>query len=339
VVAEISGFSMRAVKITSFGGVDGLEIREVADAPKPTADRVRVRVRAAGLNRADILQRLGRYPAPPGYPQEIPGLEFAGEVESIGEEVRVWKVGDRVFGITGGAGQAELVTVAENHLAPIPDNLSWTEAAAVPEVFMTAHDALFTQCRVMTGERVLIHAAGSGVGTAAIQLVKAAGAFAYGTSRTLEKLERAAHFGLTASCAVGDHPSKFAEVVQEWTRGMGVNVILDLVGSAYLNPNLESLSMKGRLIFVGTTSGSKAEIDYGIVMRKRLMIMGTALRIRSAEEKATATRLFAEQVVPLLAAGVVRPVIDKVFAWTEVRAAHERIESNESFGKVVLAMD
>jgi putative PIG3 family NAD(P)H quinone oxidoreductase len=330
---------MKAVNITSFGGVEGLEIREVNDAPKPTADRVRVRVRAAGLNRADILQRLGRYPAPPGYPQEIPGLEFAGEVESIGEEVRNWKTGDRVFGIIGGGGQAELVTVPEDHLAQIPDNLSWTEAAAVPEVFMTAHDALFTQCGVMSGERVLIHAAGSGVGTAAIQLVKAAGAFAYGTSRTIGKLERAAHFGLTASCAVGDDPIKFAEVVKEWTRGAGVNVILDLVGSAYLQPNLESLAMKGRLIFVGTTSGSKAEIDYGIVMRKRLKIMGTALRIRSAEEKATATRLFAEQVVPLFASGAVRPVIDKVFAWTEVGVAHERIESNESFGKVVLTMD
>src|ERR1043165_9612241 len=167
---------MKAVTIISFGGPEVLEIRDVADAPQPAADRVRVRVRAAGLNRADILQRLGRYPAPAGYPQDIPGLEFAGEVESIGEEVRGWKIGDRVFGITGGGGQAELVTVPENHLARIPDNLSWSEAAAVPEVFMTAHDALFTQCGVMTGERALIHAAGSGVGTAAIQLVKAAGA-------------------------------------------------------------------------------------------------------------------------------------------------------------------
>src|SRR5881392_3782950 len=190
---------MRAVTITSFGGVEGLEIREVADAPQPTADRDRVRVRAAGLNRADILQRLGRYPAPPGYPQEIPGLEFAGEVESIGEEVRSWKAGDRVFGIIGGGGQAEFVTVPENHLARIPDNLSWTEAAAVPEVFMTAHDALFTQCGLTIGEHVLIHAAGSGVGTAAIQLVKAAGAFAHGTSRTADKLERAQQFGLNSS--------------------------------------------------------------------------------------------------------------------------------------------
>src|ERR1044071_2635023 len=148
---------MKAVKIVSFGGVEGLEVADVPDAPPPTADRVRIRVRAAGLNRADILQRLGRYPAPPGYPQEIPGLEFAGEVESIGEEVRAWKIGERVFGIIGGGGQAEFVTVPENHLAQIPDNLSWTEAAAVPEVFMTAHDALFTQCGVMAGGRALFY--------------------------------------------------------------------------------------------------------------------------------------------------------------------------------------
>ncbi len=298
----------------------------------------RVRVRAAGLNRADILQRLGRYPAPPGYPQEIPGLEFAGEVESIGSEIREWKIGDRVFGIIGGGGQAEYVTVPANHLARIPENLDWAQAAAVPEVFMTAHDALFTQCEVTIGDTVLIHAAGSGVGTAAIQLVRAAGAFAYGTSRTADKLERAKEFGLNSSIAVDKDPETFAQAVNEWTRGAGVNVVLDLVGSAYLQANLQSLATRGRLIFVGTTSGSKAEIDYGIVMRKRLQVMGTSLRTRSAEEKATATRLFAEQVVPLLASGQVRPVVDQVFKIDDVRAAHERIESNETFGKVVLMM-
>jgi NADPH2:quinone reductase len=329
---------MKAVIITSFGGVEGLEIREVADASKPTADRVRVRVRAAGLNRADILQRLGRYPAPPGYPQEIPGLEFAGEVESIGDEVRTWKVGDRVFGIIGGGGQAGYVTVPENHLARIPDNLDWAEAAAVPEVFMTAHDALFTQCGVTIGEHVLIHAAGSGVGTAAIQLVKAAGALAYGTSRTADKLERAKDFGLTASIVVDGDPMQFAEAAKQWTDGAGMNIVLDLVGAAYLKANLQSLATKGRLIFVGTTSGSKAEIDYSLVMSKRLKIMGTSMRTRSTEEKATATRLFAQQVVPLLASGAVRPVIDKIFEMKDVRAAHERIESNESFGKIVLTI-
>jgi len=330
---------MKAVQIVSFGGVEGLEVRDTADAPQPAADRVRVRVRAAGLNRADILQRLGRYPAPPGYPQDIPGLEFAGEVENVGEDARAWRIGDRVFGITGGGAQAQYVTVPESALARVPDNLNCVEAAAIPEVFMTAHDALFTQCRLQMGERVLIHAAGSGVGTAASQLVKAAGAIAYGTSRRAEKLERAKDFGLSESIAVGNDPSFFADAVNTWTEGHGVNIILDLVGAAYLKPNLDALATRGRLIFVGTTSGSKAEIEYGIVMRKRLRIMGTSLRTRSTEEKATATRLFAQHVVPLLADGAVQPVVDSVFRIEEVREAHKRIESNETFGKVVLTID
>lgn len=330
---------MKAVTITSFGGVEGLEIHDVPDAPRASLDRVRIRVRAAGLNRADILQRLGRYPAPPGYPQEIPGIEFAGEVAEVGDEVRNWKIGDRVFGIIGGGGQAEFVTVPENQLARIPDNLDWTEAAAIPEVFMTAHDALFTQCGVTTGEHVLIHAAGSGVGTAAIQLVKTAGAFAYGTSRTADKLERAKEFGLVSSVVTGSDPLKFIEAAKDWTGGAGVQVVLDLVGAAYLEANLKSLATRGRLILVGTTSGSKAEIDYAIVMGKRLRVMGTSLRTRPAEEKATATRLFAQQVVPLLTTGAVRPVIDKVFKMAEVRTAHQRIESNETFGKVVLLVE
>ena len=330
---------MKAVKIVSFGGVEGLQVVDVPDAAQPTADLVRVRVRAAGLNRADILQRLGRYPAPPGYPQDIPGLEFAGEVESIGGDVRTWKIGDRVFSITGGGAHAEYVTAPKSTLARVPDNLNWVEAAAIPEVFMTAHDALFTQGKLQMGETVLIHAAGSGVGTAASQLVKAASAVAYGTSRTPEKLERAKEFGLSQSIAVGSDPSSFVELVKEWTNGAGVSVILDLVGAAYLRPNLDSLAKLGRLIFVGTPSGAKAEIDYGVVMRKRLRVIGTSLRTRSIEEKATATRLFAQHVVPLLASGSVRPVIDSVFRIEEVREAHKRIESNESFGKVVLTID
>lgn len=330
---------MKAVTIVSFGGIEGLEVREVAGAPRAVADRVRVRVRAAGLNRADILQRLGRYPAPQGYPQEIPGLEFAGEVSEVGDDVRRWKIGDRVFGITGGGAQAEFVTAPEGTLAEIPSNLDWTEAAAVPEVFMTAHDALFTQCGVQMGERILIHAAGSGVGTAAIQLVRAAGAIAYGTSRTADKLEKAKEFGLTDSVAVSSDPMMFADAVKNWTNDRGVDVVLDLVGAAYLKANLAALATKGRLIFVGTTSGAKAEIDISMAMGKRLRIMGTALRSRSLEEKAAATRLFAQHVVPLLATGTVRPVIDKVFRMQEVREAHRRLESNESFGKVVLMID
>ncbi len=282
---------------------------------------------------------MGRYPAPPGYPQEIPGLEFAGEVAEVGEDVHRWKVGDRVFGITGGGAQAEFVTVPESTLAEIPANLDWVQAASIPEVFMTAHDALFTQCQLQMGERVLIHAAGSGVGTAASQLVKAAGAFAFGTSRTADKLERAKEFGLDESLVVVGDPTAFVEAVKRWSDEKGVDVVFDLVGAAYLQANLASLALKGRLISVGTVSGSKGEIDYAVTMSKRLRIMGTSLRTRSIEEKATATGLFARHVVPLLATGTVRPVIDRIFKMQDVRAAHQRIESNESFGKVLLTID
>ena len=190
-------------------------MQEVETPAPPTADRIRVRVHAAGLNRADILQRKGHYPAPPGYPQNIPGLEFAGEVEAIGNEVHRWKIGDRVMGITAGGAQAEFVVVPESNLAEIPPNLSWPEAAAIPEVFITAHDALFTRANLQIGESVLIHAAGSGVGTAAVQLAHSAGATVYGTSRTADKLERVRELGLNESVAVGDTPEKFVEAVQE----------------------------------------------------------------------------------------------------------------------------
>ena len=326
---------MRAVVIASHGGVEGLVVREVS-CPAATADRVRVRVRAAALNRADILQRQGRYPAPPGAPSDIPGLEFAGEVEQVGNEVRGVRVGDRVFGITAGGAQAEYVVVPESTLAVIPPNLDWAEAAAVPEAFITAHDALFTQAALQMGERVLIHAAGSGVGLAAVQLARASGAITLGTSRTAEKLERARALGLDETIVVRDDPPRFADAVRELTKDAGVAVILDLVGGSYLSANLDSLALKGRLLLVGTTAGASAPLDFGRVMGKRLRIMGTVLRARSTEEKALAVRLFSAHVIPLLEREMVRPVIDKVYSMDEVRLAHERVESNESFGKVVL---
>jgi putative PIG3 family NAD(P)H quinone oxidoreductase len=327
---------MRAVTINGHGGAEVLEVREVARPSGVTANRVCVRVRAAALNRADVLQRMGRYPAPKNAPQDIPGLEFAGEVASVGEEVSAWRVGQRVFGITGGGAQAEYVVVPEDALAEIPANLDWAEAAAVPEAFITAHDALFTQAHLEMDERVLIHAAGSGVGTAAAQLAHAAGAIVYGTSRTAEKLERAREYGLDEVVAVGNEPARFAEAVKEWTKGAGVNVILDLVGGAYLTANLDALAQRGRLMLVGTTAGASATLDFGLMMRKRVQIIGTVLRARSAEEKAAATRRFNAHVVPLLARSIVRPVVDRIYKMNEVRAAHERMETNASFGKIVL---
>jgi putative PIG3 family NAD(P)H quinone oxidoreductase len=326
---------MRAVVIAKHGGVEGLEVREVA---RPTAigNRVRVRVHAAALNRADLLQRRGHYPAPTGAPADIPGLEFAGEVEQLGADVRSWRAGARVFGITGGGAQAEYVVVAEDALAAIPDALDWAAAAAVPEAFITAHDALFTQAALTLGERVVIHAAGSGVGLAAMQLAQAAGASVCGTARTAEKLARAREFGLDEAVTVGDDPQVFADAVRAWTGGAGANVILDLVGASYLAANLDALAPRGRLLLVGTMGGAQAPLNFGLVMGKRLQIIGTVLRARSAEEKARATRLFAAHVVPLLARRTVRPVIDRTYALDDVRAAHERLESNESFGKIVL---
>jgi putative PIG3 family NAD(P)H quinone oxidoreductase len=332
----VNNSTMKAVTIVSHGDVEGLEVREIDAPPEPVADRVRVRVHAAALNRADILQRLGRYPAPPGFPQSIPGLEFAGEIESIGSEVSNWKPGQRVFGIIGGGAQAELLVIPENQIAEIPSELDWTVASAVPEAFITAHDALFTQAGLQSGETVLVHAAGSGVGTAAIQLAHAAGAKVFGTSRTQAKLDRAKQYGLNGSIVVEGDPSVLVKTVHEWTNGRGVDVILDLVGAEYLSANLSAIAPQGRMILVGTTSGSKAMLDFGVMMSKRVTMRGTVLRARSAEEKARATRLFAKQVVPLLADGKIRPVIDKIYKLEEVREAHIRLESNESFGKVVL---
>jgi NADPH:quinone reductase len=329
---------MRAVVITSHGGVGGIGVMEVESPSAPVADRVRVRVHAAGLNHADILQRRGSYPAPPGYPQNIPGLEFAGEVEAIGDAVGAWKIGDRVFGIIAGGAQAELVVVPESNLARVPTQLSWAEAGAMPEVFITAHDALFTRAGLQMGDRVLVHAVASGVGTAAVQLAHAVGATVYGTSRNADKLNRMRELklGMDESVAVGDAPAKFAEAVQKWTNGAGVDVILDLVGGSYFPPSLEALSIRGRIISVGTTAGAKSEIDLDLLKRKRAAIIGTMLRTRSIEEKADATRRFAAAVLPLVSRGRIRPVIDRVYPIDQVRDAHERLESNPSFGKIVL---
>ncbi|HUR99638.1 MAG TPA: NAD(P)H-quinone oxidoreductase [Pyrinomonadaceae bacterium] len=328
---------MKAVYIREFGGPGNLEIREVPDLSKPLASEVLIRVKAAGLNRADLLQRRGTYPPPAGYSPNIPGLEFAGEVADIGEDVFDFKKGDRVFGITAGEAQAEFLRIDHRLLARIPDNLNFIEAGAVPEAFITAHDAVFTQGRLQGTETLLVHAAGSGVGLAAVQLGKASGHRVLGTSRTKEKLERCREFGLDEAIVAAE--PKFSEEALSRTEGRGVDVILDLVGGAYFEENLKSLAVKGRLLLVGLTAGATAEFNLGTALSKRATLIGTVLRGRSVEEKAEATRTFSSEVVPILAAGSVRPNIDRVFSFHDVRAAHEYLESNDSFGKVVLAFD
>lgn len=324
---------MKAVYVKEFGGIENLEIREVENPAKPQKTEVIVEVAAAGLNRADILQRKGLYPAPKGYPERILGLEFAGEVVDVGENVAKFAVGERVFGITAGGAQAEFLSIDESLLVKIPDKLSFAQAAAIPEAFITAHDAIFTQGNLQTGETLLIHAVGSGVGLAAVQLAKAINAKVFGTSRTYDKLEKCKEFGLDEAIVVDENPD-FADVVK--SNGKGVDVILDLVGGSYFSQNLESLNPKGRLILVGLTGGAKAEFNLGLALSKRLHIFGTVLRSRSIAEKAEATGKFAEEVVPLLAAGVVRPNLEGTYRLEDVQKAHQYLESNASFGKVVL---
>lgn len=326
---------MKAVWIKEFGGADNLEIREVERPAGPAGDEVLVRVRAAGLNRADIMQLRGVYPAPPGYPERIPGLEFAGEVAEAGESVTKFKPGARVFGITAGGAQAEFLLTRQSLLVEIPANLNFVEAAAIPEAFITAHDAIFTQANLQPGETLLIHAAGSGVGLAALQLAKASGAKTIGTSRTAGKLEKCKEFGLDAGISVGENID-FAKIVKEKTEGRGADVILDLVGANYFAANLQSLAVKGRLMLVGLTGGATAEFNLGILLMKRGRITGTVLRSRPDEAKAGATAKFAADVIPLLESGKAKAVIDKVFPLEEVQAAYEYLESNASFGKVVL---
>jgi len=324
---------MRAVVITKPGDPEVLAIQRVSIS-KPGRGEVRVRVRAAGINRADLLQRRGLYPPPPGWPAEIPGLEYAGAVEAVGEGVGLWQVGDRVMGLVGGGGYAEYVVVPEREAIAIPERLSYEEAAAIPEVFITAHDALFTQLGLGLGERLLIHAVGSGVGTAALQLAKVAGATAIGTSRAEWKLERACELGL--DIGIDASQGDVAEAVLRETGGEGVDAILDLVGGPYLTTNIDALALKGRMIIVGLTAGRSAELDMGAVLRKRLHVVGTSLRMRSLEEKISAARAFDRDVGELLATGRVRPIIDRVFSMEDVAEAHAYMESDANFGKLVL---
>jgi NADPH2:quinone reductase len=325
---------MKAIVITRTGGPEVLEVREVA-TPEPRGDQVRVRVRACGLNRADLLQCKGVYPAPPGAPAEIPGLEYAGEVDALGPDVvGPVQVGDRVFGIVAGGAQAERVLTHERLVVPIPGKLDFVEAAAVPEAFITAHDALLAQGRLAPGERVLIHAVGSGVGTAAVQLAHAMGCLVLGTSRTSDKLERTKLLGLDHG--IDASREDFAASVRALTGGVGVDLVVDLLGGAALAGNLASLALKGRLVLVGLLAGSSAALDLNLMLRKRLTIVGTTLRARPLEEKIAATRRFADQVVPWLARGVVRSVVDSVFSFEDVQAAMTRLESNQVFGKVVV---
>jgi len=323
---------MRALVIHE-GGRLVIEDRPV---PEPGAEQVLVRVHGAGINRADLLQRAGRYPAPPGAPPDIPGLEFAGVVEAVGSAVASPGPGDRVMGIVAGGGQAEYLTTAAAHCARVPGTLDLVEAGGIPEAFITAHDAMVVQGELMAGQRVLVHAVASGVGTAALQLARCLGATVAGTSRSKDKLDRAAELGL-------DHPVLAppgfdpAALAAEITAVAGpIDVTLDLLGGPYLGVDVAAAGPKGRIIIVGLIAGARAELDIGALLRKRLVVRGTVLRSRPSNEKAEATHLFSGQVLPLLARAVIRPVIDAVVPLAEAERGYDLVAADGTFGKVVL---
>ncbi len=326
---------MNAVWITSFGDSLDLEIRDIPAPPKPKGTDVLVNVRAAGLNRADLLQARGLYPPPTGYSPNIPGLEFAGEIAFVGESVMSFKPGDRVFGIIGGEAQAEYLLIDESHVAMVPSDLTFAEAASVPEAFVTAHDAVYSIAGLTRNETLLIHAVGSGVGLAALQLAKAGGSFVIGTSRTNDKLDRCRALGLDAGILTGKE-ANFSSAVKEATGGKGADCILDLVGAAYFNENLLSLALKGRLILVGLTSGREANFNLGLALQKRASIIGTVLRPRTLNEKAIAISKFVRDVLPLFNSGKITPNLDLAFKAADVKDAYKYLGSNESFGKVVI---
>jgi putative PIG3 family NAD(P)H quinone oxidoreductase len=288
------------------------------------------------LNRADLLQRMGVYPAPPGVPADIPGLEYAGVIDAVGAGVSRWAPGDRVMGLVSGGACAELLVAHEREVVAIPAGLSIEEAAAIPEAFVTAYDAIVVRGRLGAGDRLLVHAAGSGVGSAAVQLGRALGARVIGTSRTATKLDRCRELGLEEGVITTD--GKFSAAVQKWAGGEGVDVVLDLVGGAYVPESLRSCAPRARVVLVGLTAGREATLDLGLILRQRLEITGTVLRSRPIEEKIEAAHLLARRIVPLLVSGRVRGLVERTFPLAEAAEAHRYLASDVSFGKVLLAL-
>ncbi|HXU63975.1 MAG TPA: NAD(P)H-quinone oxidoreductase [Polyangia bacterium] len=327
---------MKAIVISRFGGPEVLELRD-RQAPPPGRGEVRVRIRAAAVNRADLLQRAGHYPAPPDATPDVPGLEFAGELEALGDGVTGAAPGQRVLGLCGGGAYAEAITVPARTVAPLPDALTFTDGAAIPEAFITAWDALIEQARLRAGETVLIHAAGSGVGTAAVQVAHAIGARVVGTARTADKLARARPLGLDEGVHV-EGGGGFAPAVLHATEGRGADVVLDLVGGPYLAESLACVAPRARIMLVGLLAGPRAELDLGRLLQRRVQLTGTVLRARPLEEKIAAVQQMARHLMPLFERGALRPVVDRVFPLAEAGAAHAHVASNGGFGKVVLAV-
>lgn len=323
---------MRAVVITNHGDPSVLKVVDV-EKPEPKSSEILVKIRATSLNRADLMQRMGLYPDPFPGANDIPGLEFAGTVVSCGESVKTWRVGDPVMGIVSGGAYAEFLVVPEMQAMAVPKNIDLANAAAIPEVFITAWDALICQANLQAGQWALVHAGASGVGTAAIQICKSLGAYVV---VTCSAGKRDACLALGADLAIDYKAQDFVEVVMQATHGKGVTAILDVIGGDYLNRNIAALALKGTIVQVGLMGGGNTAFNIGALMPKRARLIGTVLRPRPLEEKIAVTQRFVSEMLPFFEIGKLRPVIDRRFGLDQIVEAHEYMESNANTGKIII---
>ena len=324
---------MRTVMISKPGGPEVLSLVN-KPRPEPAGEEVRIRVRAVGLNRADLLQRRGLYPPPPGVDPTIPGLEYAGEIDALGSRCRLRKIGERVMGLIAGGAYAEYVVVHERETIPVPAGLNWTQAAAIPEAFLTAYRAVFLEGRLGMNDWCLIRAATSGVGIAAVQLVQAFGGQAAGTSRSAERLEKLRDYGLAQAYVEGQ--GALPRWMQDMTAGCGAQVVLDLLGG-HLQENLQALAEEGRLIVVGMLSGNaQDQLNLGLLLMRRQSIRAMTMRSLPLEQRIELAQTFTRRLSPLFMQGQLQPVVDRVFTLEQAVQAHQYMEAGSHFGKIVL---
>ena len=328
---------MKAVVLTAYGDLDVLTITDISD-PAPGPEEVLVDIVATALNRADLLQRRGLYPSPPlaGFvppAPEIPGMEFSGRVAALGERVTSWSVGDEVMGIVGGGSYAQRLVIHEHQLMRIPTTVSVEDAAAIPEVWITAFDALVAQGGLTSGRTALVHAGASGVGTAAIQICKALGARVIVTA-SAGKLAACRELG--ADLAVDYASGDFVAECVSFTNGVGIDVVLDVIGGDYVDKNIAAIRVGGRIVQVGTMGGGRTEVSIGMLLPKRASLIGTVLRARPLAEKIAITQRFAKEILPLFDSGLVKPVIDSRYALSAIADAHAYMETNANVGKILI---
>ncbi|HSM59792.1 MAG TPA: NAD(P)H-quinone oxidoreductase [Longimicrobiales bacterium] len=326
---------MKAIRIIRPGEPDVLEFTDIEE-PVPGPGQVRVEVYGTALNRADLLQRRGGYPAPPGAPADIPGLEFAGVVDAVGEGVDESAVGSWIMGLVGGGSYAEKLVTDAEHTVPMARGLQFVESAAVPEAFCTAYDALVLQGGLREGDSVLIHAAGSGVGTAAIQIARAFGAARVFGTASAPKLAALQSRGLELDVPIDYRRKSFRDVIRRETSGQGVDLVLDLVGATYWTDNIASLKTRGRIVLVGLIGGSMAQLNLGVLLRRRLHVIGTVMRSRDSAARRELAARVRDDLVPRFETGELFPVVDRVFGLHEAADAHAYMEDNRNAGKIVL---